>query len=96
MDLEVLAKDKRADCFSGADLNALLREATTAALRRVVFGETGMPVVKERKRGDPMETVWVGVDDFEIAFQKVKPSVTREQRAGYRLLASKFGLQSKK
>lgn len=93
--LEDLARDKRADCFSGADLNALLREATTAALRRAVFDQGGMPMVRERERGVPHAKVWVGKDDFEIAFEKVRPSVTREQRASYRQLASKFGLQRK-
>jgi len=93
VDLEKVARDKRADCFSGADLNALLREATTAALRRVVFQE-GMPVIKERARGEEVK-VWVRMEDFEGAFGKVRPSVSREQRAGYRQLATKFGVHHK-
>jgi len=92
VDLEALAKDKRADCFSGADLNALLREATTAALRRAVFDEGGMAVVRERAKLDGGMSVRVSMDDFGIAFGKVKPSVTREQRAGYRQLATRFGM----
>jgi ribosome biogenesis ATPase len=94
VDLEKVARDKRADCFSGADLNALLREATTAALRRVVFQE-GMPVIKERARGEVKVKVWVRMEDFEGAFGKVRPSVSREQRAGYRQLATKFGVHHK-
>jgi ribosome biogenesis ATPase len=90
--LEALARDKRADCFSGADLNALLREATTAALRRAVFDQGGMAIVKERAKVDSGANVLLSTDDFEIAFAKVKPSVTREQRAGYRQLATKFGM----
>ncbi|KAF8251761.1 AAA-domain-containing protein [Wilcoxina mikolae CBS 423.85] len=93
VDLEKVAKDKRADCFSGADLNALVREATTAALRRAVFDHGGMPVIRERVKGEEQVKVWVRMEDFEDAFAKVRPSVSREQRAGYRLLASKFGVQ---
>jgi len=95
VNLDVLARDKRADCFSGADLNALLREATTAALRRAVFDQGGMAIVKERAKADGGVSVLLSTDDFEIAFAKVKPSVTREQRAGYRQLATKFGMHQK-
>ena len=105
VDLETVARDKRTDCFSGADLNALLREATTAALRRAVFDGPDRAERKEPKP-DPSNTnstnnnsnsvrVLVGMDDFEIAFAKVRPSVSREQRAGYRQLATKFGVHRK-
>ncbi|KAA8895903.1 P-loop containing nucleoside triphosphate hydrolase protein [Sphaerosporella brunnea] len=96
VNLEALARDKRADCFSGADLNALVREATTSALRRAVFDEGGMAVVREKAQGKNGMKVWVSMVDFEIAFAKVRPSVTREQRAGYKLLATKFGVHQQK
>jgi ribosome biogenesis ATPase len=96
VNLESLARDKRADCFSGADLNALVREATTSALRRAVFDEGGMAVVREKAQGKNGMKVWVNMVDFEMAFTKVRPSVTREQRAGYRQLATKFGVHQRK
>jgi SpoVK/Ycf46/Vps4 family AAA+-type ATPase len=51
-----------------------------------------MAIVKERAKVDSGASVLLSTDDFEIAFAKVKPSVTREQRAGYRQLATKFGM----
>jgi ribosome biogenesis ATPase len=96
IDLESLAKDKRAENFSGADLNALLREATTAALRRTVFNCGDMQVFREmgRSMSDRLK-VSVEMEDFEAAFGKVKPSVSKEQRSGYRHLASRFSMQGK-
>ena len=107
--LETVARDKRTDCFSGADLNALLREATTAALRRAVFNGPdcvgGTLAGREESKSNSKSTnsnsnnnstnarVLVGMDDFEMAFGKVRPSVSREQRVGYRQLATKFGVQ---
>lgn len=108
VDLETVARDKRTDCFSGADLNALLREATTAALRRAMFNGPdrvgGTLAGREDPKSNPRLTnsnsnnnstnarVLVGMDDFEMAFGKVRPSVSREQRVGYRQLATKFGV----
>jgi ribosome biogenesis ATPase len=97
VDLEILATDPRAENFSGADLNALTREATTAALRRAMFDTVGDGVgelLRKRKEGGDME-VWVGMEDFETAFAKVRPSVSTEQRRGYKMLASKFTVQGR-
>ncbi|KAI5804520.1 P-loop containing nucleoside triphosphate hydrolase protein [Geopyxis carbonaria] len=98
VDLAAVAGDARAECFSGADLNALVREATTAALRKAVF-ESGAGTMRIAA-GVDTETVGaritVGVDDFEKAFAKVSPSVTKEQRWAYKQLATKFGVQARK
>ncbi|CCX13693.1 Similar to Uncharacterized AAA domain-containing protein C16E9.10c; acc. no. O14325 [Pyronema omphalodes CBS 100304] len=96
VDLKSIANDQRADCFSGADLNALLREATTAALRREVFDQVGMPKIREGHSGSDNVRVFIGMQDFEMAFSRVRASVTRDQRKQYKLLATKFGVHSQK
>jgi len=50
--------------------------------------------LRKRKEGGDVK-VWVGMEDFETAFAKVRPSVSTEQRRGYKLLASKFTVQGK-
>ena len=53
--------------FSGADLAALVREAAVATLKE--FMETTHPA---------SETPAVGSQHFDVAFRKVKPSVSNK------------------
>jgi SpoVK/Ycf46/Vps4 family AAA+-type ATPase len=61
VDLKILATDPRAENFSGADLNALTRETTTAALRRTMFDGVGELLRKPKEGGGDMQ-VWVGME----------------------------------
>ncbi|KAF3842415.1 hypothetical protein F7725_024366 [Dissostichus mawsoni] len=63
--LEEIAFNERCDCFSGADLNALVREASVNALR---------------------EYLKVSKLNFEDAFKKVRPSVSKKEQKMYELL----------
>lgn len=71
--------DKMADVthgYSGADLEALSKEAAMRALRRV------MPDIKKLKEGeitkDILDKITVTEKDFEEAMKKVEPSAMRE------------------
>uniref|UniRef100_A0A8D3CRC1 Nuclear VCP like n=1 Tax=Scophthalmus maximus TaxID=52904 RepID=A0A8D3CRC1_SCOMX len=57
--LEEIAFDERCDCFTGADLTALVREASVNALRAYLKSQ-------------------VGKQNFEDAFKKVRPSVSKK------------------
>ncbi|XP_068088950.1 nuclear valosin-containing protein-like [Hyperolius riggenbachi] len=80
VDLEGIASDGRCDCFTGADLSALVREASVSALRTEMLqpspagtkGLTGQIQVYKRH--------------FEEAFSKVKPSVSKKDQLMYELL----------
>ncbi|GAA6111964.1 nuclear valosin-containing protein-like isoform X1 [Tachysurus ichikawai] len=43
--LEEIAHDERCDCFTGADLSALVREASVNALRAHLYSQTAIPHV---------------------------------------------------
>lgn len=91
VDLMQLGEDKRCDNFSGADLAALVREASVAALRAACFkgiaeGDEGQGVMVAGQ-----EAVVVTWRDFEAAFCNVRPSVSDDQRLQYEELATRFG-----
>ncbi|KAM5164425.1 nuclear valosin-containing protein-like [Mantella aurantiaca] len=74
VDLEAIAFDERCDCFTGADLTALVREASISALRAEMsqpepIGSKGQIEVYKRH--------------FEDAFSKVKPSVSKKDQWMY-------------
>ncbi|PIO31206.1 hypothetical protein AB205_0111310 [Aquarana catesbeiana] len=77
VDLEVIAFDERCDCFTGADLSALVREASINTLRAEMLepGPIGC-------RGQ----IEVYKRHFEAAFNKVKPSVSRKDQVMYEQL----------
>ncbi|XP_040207319.1 nuclear valosin-containing protein-like [Rana temporaria] len=77
VDLEVIAFDERCDCFTGADLSALVREASINTLR-VEMLEPG-PIGCRGK-------IEVYKKHFEDAFNKVKPSVSRKDQVMYEQL----------
>ncbi|XP_053315253.1 nuclear valosin-containing protein-like isoform X2 [Spea bombifrons] len=77
VNLEVIASDERCDCFTGADLSALVREASISALRREMLQKSPAAGTGEIK---------VGQKHFEEAFNKVKPSVSKKDQMMYELL----------
>ncbi|KAM8945403.1 nuclear valosin-containing protein-like [Pelodytes ibericus] len=74
VNLEVIASDARCDCFTGADLSALVREASISALRQEMLQQN--PAV-----GPGEIKVWQ--KHFEEAFNKVKPSVSKKDQLMY-------------
>lgn len=75
VDLHTIARDPRTEGFSGADLAALIREASLCAIQEHITGsETFQPSIKVSKR------------DFEMALGKVKPSVSEASRGIYETL----------
>ncbi|CAN6634203.1 ribosome biogenesis ATPase Rix7p [Trichomonascus vanleenenianus] len=77
LDLAIIAHDERCRNFSGADLAALTREASVSALKRALM---------EKKETSVLQTPVVKIEDFEAAFDKVRPSVTDKERIKYRLM----------
>lgn len=83
------------DGYSGADIAALVREASALALKSVFStlstnGEGG---------DEPMDggrSITVSVDNFREAAKKTRPSVSREQKAKYERLRDRYaGLPTK-
>jgi len=72
VNLEELAK--RTEGYSGADLEALVREAALIAMRRVMR-ELPRELVEEESE-EFLERLKVSKRDFEEALKKVKPSIT--------------------
>ena len=77
VDVEAMARDSRANGYSGADLSALLREAGLACLKensaekmKAGLKEGGVKVQIEKKH-------------FEAAFSSVMPSVSKDDQLEY-------------
>ena len=79
--LTTLADDARCTGFTGADLAALVREAGTCALRRLVASSAVISAA------EPPSIVHV---DFEMAFGKVFPSVSPRDLNRYRGMQKKL------
>ncbi|RNF11977.1 putative vesicular transport protein [Trypanosoma conorhini] len=91
VDLNRIAHDPRLQGFSGADLAALVREASLHALKKLYHASTTEELdLLERNLSDEncAKTLLPSVcgDDFEASLQKVRPSVTAEDRESYELL----------
>ncbi|XP_018412005.1 PREDICTED: nuclear valosin-containing protein-like [Nanorana parkeri] len=79
VDLQVIAFDERCDCFTGADLSALVREASISTLRAQIL-QPGLGPIDSK---GPTE---VYNRHFEDAFSKVKPSVSKKDQVIYEKL----------
>ncbi|XP_077005253.1 nuclear valosin-containing protein-like isoform X2 [Tamandua tetradactyla] len=77
VNLETIASDLRCDCYTGADLSALVREASVCALRQEMARPTSRHEKGELK---------VSHKHFEEAFKKVKPSVSKKDQVMYEAL----------
>ncbi|XP_036612907.1 nuclear valosin-containing protein-like isoform X1 [Trichosurus vulpecula] len=75
--LEAIAHDPRCDCFSGADLYLLVREASICVLRQEM---------SSHQSGNKKGEVKVSQEHFEEAFKKVKPSTSKEDQLMYEKL----------
>ncbi|GLI63444.1 hypothetical protein VaNZ11_006416, partial [Volvox africanus] len=74
VDLDAVAVDPRCDGFSGADMEALVREAAVAALKESMAAGPAAPSPRVGKR------------HFEAALRRVLPSVNRKDRKAYEAL----------
>ncbi|XP_042189145.1 nuclear valosin-containing protein-like isoform X2 [Callorhinchus milii] len=79
VDLKAIASDQRCDCFTGADLSALVREASINALRQQL--STSPPDSPGSSAG-----IQVSRQHFETAFQKVRSSVSVKDQITYEAL----------
>lgn len=78
LSLQKVAEDARCDRFTGADLSALVREASVNALKQYISTEHVLHNTTTK--------VYVDWDDFEVAFNKVTPSVSLKDEEKYKQL----------
>jgi len=81
--IEILIREK-GDGYSGADIAALVREAGVTALKRT------LGALDEMDDSAGNQAIYVGLEDFSKALDKVRPSVGLAQRKKYQSLQSKF------
>lgn len=77
VDLQRVAQDQYTKGYSGADLYAVVRESATIALQAALRSSTSEKDIP---------SVQVTQDDFLHALDKVRPSVSRDQRDKYNAL----------
>ncbi|XP_042114661.2 nuclear valosin-containing protein-like isoform X1 [Peromyscus maniculatus bairdii] len=77
VNLEAIGSDLRCNCYTGADLSALVREASLCALRQEITGQKSAVGTGELK---------VSHKHFEDAFRKVKPSISIKDQKMYEAL----------
>ncbi|XP_066237038.1 nuclear valosin-containing protein-like isoform X3 [Saccopteryx leptura] len=77
VNLEAIAGDHRCDRYSGADLSALVREASVCALRQEMARQKS-----ESEKG----VLKVSQKHFEEAFKKVKSSISKKDQVMYEAL----------
>ncbi|KAM6217419.1 nuclear valosin-containing protein-like [Rhynchocyon petersi] len=84
VNLEAIASDPRCNCYTGADLSALVREASLSALRQEMSRQQHGSTEKGELK--------VSLKHFEEAFKKVKPSVSKKDKAMYEDLRMSLSL----
>ncbi|KAM6354510.1 nuclear valosin-containing protein-like isoform 1-T1 [Podargus strigoides] len=72
--LEEIAYSQQCDCYTGADLSALVREASICALRQEMALQN-----TQSKKGE----IKISCKHFEAAFRKVKSSVSKKDQIMY-------------
>nr|XP_007986528.2 nuclear valosin-containing protein-like isoform X1 [Chlorocebus sabaeus] len=77
VNLEAIAGDLRCDCYTGADLSALVREASICALRQEMA---------RQKSGNEKGELKISHKHFEEAFKKVRSSVSKKDQIMYERL----------
>ncbi|XP_054569062.1 nuclear valosin-containing protein-like isoform X2 [Eptesicus fuscus] len=82
VNLEAIAGDHRCDCYSGADLSALVREASVCALRQEMA---------RQESGNEKGELKVSQKHFEEAFKKVKSSISKKDQLMYEALKQSLG-----
>ncbi|XP_056291247.1 nuclear valosin-containing protein-like isoform X1 [Pseudoliparis swirei] len=89
--LQEIALDERCDCFSGADLTALVREASINALRAHLKSQPSQASSPGLFTGHTFSSgsvadIRVSKQNFDDAFKKVRPSVSKKEQKMYELL----------
>ncbi|XP_034408643.1 nuclear valosin-containing protein-like isoform X3 [Cyclopterus lumpus] len=89
--LQAIAFDERCDCFSGADLTALVREASVNALRAHLKSQPSQASSPGMFTGHTFSSgsvsdIRVSKQNFDDAFKKVRPSVSKKEQKMYELL----------
>ena len=86
VDLRAIAADPRAEGFSGADMSALVREATVQALREVQAARKAAASV------EAAQAMKIAVTQGHLlwAFRKVRASVSEESRRKYDKMQAKL------
>ncbi|KAM8738841.1 nuclear valosin-containing protein-like isoform 1-T1 [Acanthopagrus schlegelii] len=85
--LEEIASDERCDCFSGADLTALIREASVNALRAYLKSQhSSASSFGHTDSSGSLADIRVSKQNFDDAFKKVRPSVSKKDQKIYDLL----------
>ncbi|KAM6323658.1 nuclear valosin-containing protein-like isoform 2-T2 [Aegotheles albertisi] len=74
VNLEEIAYNQHCDCYTGADLSALVREASVCALRQEMALQN-----TQSKKGE----IKISRKHFEAAFRKVKSSVSKKDQIMY-------------
>ncbi|KAM3586295.1 Ribosome biogenesis ATPase rix7 [Umbelopsis sp. WA50703] len=88
LSLDNLANDPRCDGLSGADLASLVREAAVAALRKTFYVH-GTTLSAEQRSSS--KEIFITFEDFDTAFTKVTPSVSKSDKKRYDALRVKLG-----
>jgi ribosome biogenesis ATPase len=88
LSLVALANDHRCEGFSGADLASLVREAAVAALRKTFYLHS--TTLSEEDKNNHKE-IFITSEDFDTAFEKVSPSVSKQDKRHYDALRVKLG-----
>ncbi|KAJ0004632.1 hypothetical protein NQD34_010846 [Periophthalmus magnuspinnatus] len=83
VNLEDIAFDERCDCFTGADLTALVREASVNALNTYLKAHNSSLLTDGQNH---VVNIKVNKQNFENAFKKVRPSVSKKDRQMYERL----------
>uniref|UniRef100_A0A671VGR5 Nuclear VCP like n=1 Tax=Sparus aurata TaxID=8175 RepID=A0A671VGR5_SPAAU len=79
--LEEIASDERCDCFSGADLTALVREASVNALRAYLkLQHSSASSFGHTFSSGSVADIRVSKQNFDDAFKKVRPSVSKKDK----------------
>ncbi|XP_077997403.1 nuclear valosin-containing protein-like [Glandiceps talaboti] len=84
VDIESIGNDERCDGFTGADLSALVREAAMAALKTIISTSPPTSADSDLSQSQPSTTIiQVSKDNIEVAFTKVKASVSKKDQQMY-------------
>merc|ERR1719509_52062 len=83
VDLAAIGRDQRCEGFSGADMSALVREASMSALKQHLKWKSTQPIV-------------VSKEHFNEAFQQVKPSVSGKDRQKYDAMKLQYGTDDRR
>ncbi|XP_008279730.1 nuclear valosin-containing protein-like isoform X1 [Stegastes partitus] len=85
--LEEIAFDERCNSFTGADLTALVREASVNALRAYLKSQHSSAAASgSAYTSDSFTDIRVSKHNFDEAFRKVRPSVSQKDQKMYEQL----------